>query len=57
MLGRIVLVLDQDKPCSNAEMNPSVELVLTVYEYNGDTDIIPSKGEISIARCYKGFEN
>ena len=34
VLGRISLILNEGRPCTNAENNPSVEVVLTVYDYD-----------------------
>ena len=42
LLGQISLILNDGKPCTCAEKNPSVEVVMTMYEY------VPDKKESQV---------
>jgi len=45
LLGRITLILNKGKPCTNAEKNSSVEVALIVDEYNKAKGIYLTKGK------------
>jgi len=53
LLGRITLILNEGKPCANAEKNPSVEVVLTIYEYDEVKDIYHPKGKSALLNVMK----
>ena len=53
LLGRITLILNEGKPCASAEKNPSVEVVLTIYEYDKTRDIYHPKGKTALLKVMK----
>ena len=53
LLGRITLILNEGKPCASAEKNPSVEVVLTIYEYDEAEDIYHPKGKSALLNVTK----
>ena len=46
LLGRIILILNEGKPCTNAENNPSVDVVLTIYDYDLSEAVYHPKGNL-----------
>ena len=53
LLGRITLILNEGNPCASAEKNPSVEVVLTIYEYDKAKDIYYPKGKSALLNVMK----
>ena len=53
LLGRIILILNEGKPCTNAENNPSVEVVLTIYDYDPSEAVYHPKGKSALLNVTK----
>lgn len=53
LLGQISLILNDGKPCTCAEKNPSVEVVMTMYEYVPDKDTYYPKGKSGLLNVTK----
>ena len=53
LLGRITLILNEGNPYASAEKNPSVEVVLTIYEYDKAKDIYYPKGKSALLNVMK----
>lgn len=53
LLGRIALLLNSGKPCTSTERNPSVEVVLTIYEYDKVKNIYYPKGKSALLNVMK----
>lgn len=53
LLGRISLILNEGKPCTNAENNPSVQVVLTIYDYDQSEAIYHPKGKTALLNASK----
>ena len=51
LLGHVSLILNEGMPCRSAEMNPSTEVVLTIYEYHPDTTLYHENVRTSVLKA------
>lgn len=51
LLGQVCLILSEGTPCRSAEINPSTELVLTIYEFHSDTMLYQENGRTGLLKA------
>ena len=56
LLGRITLLLNEGKPCTSTEKNPSVEVVLTIYNYDLSKAVYYPKGKSALLNASKTLQ-
>ena len=51
LLGQVCLILSEGTPCRQAEINPSSELVFTIYEFDSDTMLYHENGRTGLLKA------